>query len=121
MTNTKKFERDKVYNIRNGEPITIIYTNSPAKLNGTPAPLVGIDSNGLCYIFFADGRYAGDYPDFDLILPKPEPIVEWGRLAPDNKFHRAASEAIAREDRLWPLPGESSWPVAKCTIEVIED
>lgn len=123
MTKTK-FELDKVYKTRDGQEARVICVDAPE-----PLPIVVLTLKEKPYSLWrslwrvgADGRVDEDADSqFDLMLPKPEPIVEWGRLAPDSTFHHCASEAIARKDGLWPRPGEASWPLAKRTTEIIED
>lgn len=123
MTKTK-FELDKVYKTLDGRDARVICVDAPDIY-----PIVGLVGNvvmrwsveGLVNPEMHRNQYRLYPRELDLMLPKPEPIVEWGRLAPDGTFHPCASEAIARKDGLWPRPGEASWPIAKRTTEIIED
>ncbi len=71
---TSKFERDKVYKLRNGEIRTVIYTAGTGK-----KAIVLLGPDGSLSTRYEDGRiFAGEDNGHDLMLPKPEPVVEWG-------------------------------------------
>jgi len=115
MTKTK-FELDKVYKTRDGREARVICVDAPGTYS-----VVGI-FGGEIGRWTADGSYAhGITGCTDLMLPKPEPIVEWGRLTDKGYFYQASSEAIARNPKCWTKPGEQDWPVAKRTTEIVED
>lgn len=93
-----KFERDKVYDRRDGRKMTVICTTRPCS-----RCIVAMDENGSTWFYRADGTNGGTDPHMDLMLPKPEPIVEWGYwiengLAPNERVFRPyTSEQGARD------------------------
>lgn len=87
-----KFERDKVYKTRDGRDARVICVDAPG-----PYPIVGFIESSVGSDrwspqgwFNSNVGYAGEpeYPDpRDLMLPKPEPIVEWGLVrVSDNQW-----------------------------------
>ena len=116
MTNTK-FERDKVYKTRDGLcEWTIIATGLP----GLYGSVAAVNKDGNIWRFHEDGRYAGGMrhsQDHDLILPKPEPVVEWGIMLPTGDFDKCAGgESHARK-----AARAYRYSLAKRTTEIVEE
>jgi hypothetical protein len=91
-----KFERDKAYKMcGDGSEWTVIATDVP----GPYGPIAAVSKSGNIWRFRKDGRctgYVGESGDYDLMLPKPEPVVEWGTIGPSNTFEMWSSEEVAR-------------------------
>ena len=119
MTNTK-FERDKVYKTRDGLcEWTIIATGLP----GLYGSVAAVNKDGNIWRFHEDGRYAGGMrhsQDHDLILPKPEPIVEWGLLTASGLFDVWEDEARVKRYMAHNLIAPGS-RLAKRTTEIVEE
>lgn len=117
-----KFERDKVYKTRDGREARIVCVD----LRGTNYPIVGLvwyDNYDHIHRWTEKGENAGVSGDdcFDLMLPKPEPIVEWGRIDSRGDFRRATTEAAARDPVCWcKSADERTWRLAK-RVTTFED
>lgn len=126
MTKTK-FERDKVYKTRDGQEARVICVDAPE-----PLPIVVLTLKEKPYSLWrslwrvgADGRVDEDTDSqFDLMLPKPEPIVEWGVWTISGRFVPAtckmdASDCVKQHrDLSDPYTGAR---LAKRTTEIVED
>lgn len=116
---TTKFERDKVYKTRDGREARVICVDAPDR-----RPIIALirhtDNSGWAtQSYFADGSIWTDgVSAIDLILPKPEPIVEWGTVGPTG-FLAWSSESVARA---WLECAEykGTHRLAKRTTEIVE-
>lgn len=120
---TTKFERDKVYKTRDGREARVICVDAPG--NKSLAALIGTFGNSNeaeVLRFYADGRFyvaRGATSGADLMLPKPEPIVEWGILTASGLFDAWENEATVKRYMAYnPIaPGSR---LAKRTTEIVE-
>lgn len=124
-----KFERDKVYKTRDGRDVRIL------SLSGhDDYPVIGIIAgNKGPSAWTADGRVPSipscknaHEARADLMLPKPEPVVEWGLLEEQHKpheqpeFFRFRTEADARHWLKNPPNNSKKCRLAKRTTEIVE-
>lgn len=112
-----KFERDKVYKTRDGREVRIVAVDGPKSQYGY-WPIVGWlvdDSDGHVRRWGADGSYDANIPHMDLMLPKPEPVVEWGLHQLDGSFLKFFDEECARKNM-----NCHTGRLAKRTTEIVE-
>jgi hypothetical protein len=109
-----KFERDKVYKTRGGAEAFVVSTNAPG---GQPVvALLRLDEDRwIAHQYCTDGSWLGyDHGphNLDLMLPKPEPVVEWGYIGPDGAFYINARHPLDIRGKPFPR--------AKRTTEIVE-
>lgn len=116
---TTKFERDKVYKTRDGREARVICVDAPGEMS----LITLVDTHAewkLCRVY-SNGRFSKYADDpLDLMLPKPEPIVEWGTIWVERlqDFSRNVDEASARD---WAFRSGGSRLLAKRTTEIVEE
>lgn len=118
---TSKFERDKVYKTRDGREARVICVDAP-----TLRPVIALMRSEFgewkTQAYFADGvAFSSCVSDIDLMLPTPEPIVEWGLVrVSDNQWvdgygTERTARAIAADPENVPR-----FRLAKRTTEIVD-
>lgn len=111
-----KFERDNVYKTRDGREARVICVDGPGA-----SPVVGfIEGNSGPSCWTERGKIFGVGPSYeaaaDLMLPKPEPVVEWGMVRGGVFYPTApATEQTARR-----ICQDLDEPLARRTTEIVE-
>ena len=116
---TTKFERDKVYKTRDGREARVICVDAPGEMS----LITLVDTHAewkLCRVY-SNGRFSKYADDpLDLMLPKPEPIVEWGLLTASGLFDVWEDEARVKRYMAHNLIAPGS-RLAKRTTEIVEE